>query len=74
MTMATISISSHTQHDGNFLASVRDGALAFIEGIRQGREMAHNYRVLSHMSDDELRKRGLTRGDIGRAVVNGLAD
>jgi len=44
---------------------------AVYEGLRDGHEMARRYHVLSRMSDLELRKRGLKRSQITRAVAMG---
>ena len=46
---------------------------AFFEGIVEGREIASRYDHLRHMSDAELARLGLTRYDIPRAAVNGVA-
>ena len=43
----------------------------FLDGIRLARAMAHQYEVLSRLSDGELARRGLKREDIPQAVVNG---
>jgi hypothetical protein len=43
----------------------------FLEGIRLARAMAHQYDVLSRLSDGELARRGLRREDIPQAVVSG---
>lgn len=69
--MTTITFTSRAQHRTGLLDSVLGGLATFIEGIREGRDMASAYNRLSRMSDDELRKRGLTRGDIGTAVATG---
>jgi hypothetical protein len=46
----------------------------FFEGIRLARAMAHQYDVLSRLSDGELARRGLRREDIPQVVVNGRYD
>jgi hypothetical protein len=71
MIMATITFSSHTQQNPNFFEGLRADLVAFAVGVKEGLDMARSYNVLSHMSEDELRKRGLTRSGIARAVVAG---
>ena len=46
----------------------------FLAGIRLARAMAHQYDVLSRLSDGELARRGLRREDIPQVVVNGRYD
>ena len=46
---------------------------AFVEGVLEGREIATRYDRLRHMSDSELKRLGLTRQDVPRAAVNGVA-
>ncbi len=46
---------------------------AFFEGVVEGREIATRYERLRHMSDAALARLGLTRQDIPRAAVNGVA-
>jgi hypothetical protein len=43
----------------------------FYAGIEDARAMADRYERLSRMTSGELRRRGLTRDDISRAVVSG---
>ncbi len=69
--MATITFPSQTQHSNNFLDGLIRTAGTFLEGVNDGLDMAHTYKRLSHMSEESLRKRGLTRAEIGRAVVLG---
>jgi uncharacterized protein YjiS (DUF1127 family) len=45
----------------------------FIDGVREGREMATRYERLRRLSDHDLARLGLTRADIPRAAVNGVA-
>ena len=47
-------------------------AIAFLEGIAEGRQMEMRYERLSRMSSAELARLGLTRQDIPRVAVNGL--
>ena len=47
-------------------------AVAFLEGIVEGRQMEMRYERLSRMSNAELARLGLTRQDIPRVAVNGL--
>lgn len=48
-------------------------AVDVFEGIMEGREIATRYERLSRLSNAELARLGLTRQDIPRAAVNGLA-
>ncbi len=64
----------------NRLAPARIGAerifnliATFIDGVREGREMATRYERLRRLSDHDLARLGLTRADIPRAAVNGIA-
>jgi len=69
--MTTITLSSRSQHSTGVFEALRNGVVAFIEGVTEGLDMAENYNALSRLSEDELRKRGLTRDAITRAVVLG---
>ena len=71
MTMTTITLSSRRRQQTSLLENLRNGAIAFLEGLQEGREMERAYSLLSRMSQDELRKRGLARSDITRAVASG---
>jgi hypothetical protein len=42
-----------------------------LEGIAEARALADRYRTLSHMSDEELAKRGLKRREIPHAILTG---
>ena len=44
-----------------------------LDGVVEGREIASRYDRLSNMSNAELAGFGLTRHDIPRAAVNGVA-
>ena len=44
-----------------------------LDGVLEAREIAARYDRLSHMSNIELAHLGLTRHDIPRAAVNGVA-
>ena len=48
-------------------------AVNVYEGIMEGRDIAYRYERLSRLSNAELARLGLTRRDIPRAAVNGLA-
>ena len=52
--------------------SLSEIAVAFFEGIVEGREMATRYERLARLSNAELARLGLTRQDIPRVAVNGL--
>ena len=43
----------------------------FVEGVREGQEMAARYRALSQLSSPELARRGLNRYDIARTALTG---
>ena len=48
-------------------------AVDVFEGIMEGRDIAYRYERLSRLSNAELARLGLTRLDIPRAAVNGIA-
>lgn len=48
-------------------------AMDVLEGIDEGRKIAYRYERLSRLSNAELARLGLTRYDIPRAAVNGVA-
>jgi hypothetical protein len=48
-------------------------AVDVLEGVMEGREMAYRYERLRRLSGAELARFGLTRQDIPRAAVNGVA-
>ncbi len=48
-------------------------AVFVFEGIREGRAMAYRYERLSRLTNAELAHLGLTRQDLPRAAVNGIA-
>ena len=52
--------------------SLGEIAIAFLEGIAEGRQMEMRYDRLSRMSNAELVRLGITRQDIPRVAVNGL--
>jgi hypothetical protein len=43
----------------------------FVEGVREGQEIAARYRALSQLSTPELARRGLNRYDIARTALTG---
>ena len=43
----------------------------FVEGAREAHAIATRYETLSRLSDNQLAKRGLTRGDVPQAAVIG---
>jgi hypothetical protein len=70
MTTATLPrLSTAPSGPSRLMSVVAD----IFEGISEGRAMAHRYDRLSRLSNGELAQLGLTRQDIPRAVVNGLA-
>ena len=48
-------------------------AVDVFEGIMEGRDIAYRYERLSRLSNAELARLGLSRQDIPRAAVNGIA-
>ena len=69
--MATIAFPSRSPRSTRLFDGLADGMVAFVEGVRDGLAMEHTYRVLSRMSPAELRRNGLTRGEISRAIAEG---
>ena len=58
-------------HEYSFLKTMVQLVNDIIVGSRDGLEMQDRYEALSRLSDWELARRGLTRADITRLVVNG---
>jgi hypothetical protein len=52
-----------------FLGSLGRNVAAFFEGIDEARAMTERLLTLSHLSDEELAHRGLTRDEIPAAVL-----
>jgi len=48
-------------------------AADLIDAVLEGRSIAERYERLSHMTQSELTRLGLTRGDLARAAVNGFS-
>ncbi len=48
-------------------------AVDVYEGIMEGRDIAYRYDRLSRLINADLARLGLTRQDIPRAAVNGIA-
>ncbi len=48
-------------------------AVDVFEGIAEGREIAYRYERLARLTNAELARLGLTRYDIPRAAMNGIA-
>jgi hypothetical protein len=48
-------------------------AASFLDAVMEGRRISERYERLSHMTPSELTRLGLTRDDIARAAVQGLA-
>ena len=48
-------------------------AANFLDAVMEGRRISERYDRLSHMTPSELNRIGLTRDDIPRAAVQGLA-
>jgi len=47
-------------------------AAAVFEGIKESRDIAHRYDLLSRLTNSELARLGLTRQDIPRAAATGI--
>jgi hypothetical protein len=69
--MTTMTFPSRVQHNTGFFQGLRSTAVAFLEGLTEGLDMAKDYDALSRMSDGDLAKRGLSRDTIGQAVAQG---
>ena len=69
--MTTLTYPSRAQHNTSALTSLRHTVIAFVQDIQDGVDMANRYHTLSHMSDAQLAKRGLTRANLLRVVVLG---
>jgi uncharacterized protein YjiS (DUF1127 family) len=48
-------------------------AANFLDAVMEGRRISERYDRLNHMTPSELTRIGLTRNDIPRAAVQGLA-
>jgi uncharacterized protein YjiS (DUF1127 family) len=68
--MATITLNSSARTASPF-RKVFQVFADFVEGAREAREIATRYESLSRLSDNQLAKRGLTRGDVPQAAVTG---
>jgi uncharacterized protein YjiS (DUF1127 family) len=69
--MATSIYTTRVKRAPSPLNTVSETASAFFAGIRDGLRMYDAYHALARLSDAELRKRGLTRSEISRAVALG---
>ncbi len=68
MTAIALQFSSERGHPRRgFIRLVLD----FIDGFREARVVAHRYRQLSHLSDDQLTTLGLRREDLPRIAFAG---
>jgi len=70
MTAATLPATHLTVSGAHRLSRL---AVDVFEGIMEAREIATRYERLSRLTNAELARLGLTRQDIPRAAVNGLA-
>jgi hypothetical protein len=74
MTTLTLNRFAFNRFFGRFGAGRVLGVIvAFIDGVLEGREIETRYERLRRMSDSDLACLGLTRTDIPRAAVNGIA-
>ena len=67
MTTATLPLASSAAYGLTRLA------VDVFDGVMEGREIATRYERLSRLTNAELARLGLTRQDIPRVAVNGLA-
>ena len=70
MTTATLPRLAATPAQPNRLVRL---AVDVFEGVMEGRDIAYRYERLSRLSNADLARLGLTRQDIPRAAVNGIA-
>jgi hypothetical protein len=56
---------------GALLSRISTWCTHFVEGIREGREIAARYHALSRLSTPDLARRGLNRQMIARAALTG---
>jgi len=68
------SIALFVQRAPAFLHRIGDHVADFIDEIGEARTMAHEYKVLSRMSDEELARHGLKRDEIAQAVFANRGD
>jgi len=68
-------LTLNTLSDCTMVTTPRSGARGYfanvLAGIRDGGAMHARYEALARLSNADLARRGLTRGDIMRAVVAG---
>lgn len=70
MTTATLPrLKSASEASSRLLGLVTD----IFAGIMEGREISRRYDLLARMTNTELAQLGLTRQDIPRAAVDGIA-
>jgi hypothetical protein len=53
------------------LAAFGRAVSGFFAGLAEGQEIARRYEELSHLSDEALAARGLTRDELPQAIVTG---
>ena len=69
--MSTITLNSSARSSSSSFRKVFQMFADFVEGAREARAIATRYESLSRLSDNQLAKRGLTRGDVPQAAVTG---
>ena len=63
----TISIADQSA----LLSRIAAWCTRFVEGVREGQEIAARYHALSRLSTPDLAQRGLNRQTIARAALHG---
>ena len=53
------------------LSRISTWCIHFVEGVREGQEIAARYRTLSRLSTPDLARHGLNRYTIARAALTG---
>jgi uncharacterized protein YjiS (DUF1127 family) len=66
--MSTLAISLPRNRGSRTLGLIAN----VFAGMRDGLRLARHYRELSQLSDSQLARRGLERGDIARAAVDAI--
>jgi hypothetical protein len=68
--MTTLALPRPTGHGRRL--RVLELATGAIAGLRDGLRISRRYHALNSLSDAELARRGLTRGDLARAAVQAV--
>ena len=68
--MSTLALSRSSSHGRRL--RVLELATGAIAGVRDGLRIARHFNALNSLSDAELARRGLTRGDLARMAVQAV--